>query len=344
MKRNFFEYYNPSPYQFKKIWQEAVIVLDSNILLGLYRMPSASASKLLVTLEKTREKLWLPHQVGLEFSRSRLKVISDLMHPFEKIDGILDKATRDIDDVLDAFEDHPFMDLKEIRETIDDEVGAVRDEITSKKPEWKVEDKILKKLNSIFTGRVGKGYPKDKLKEVYEDIGPKRYEKAIPPGYLDSKKDSQDKTGEKKYGDLVLWLQMIDHSKRVKKPIIFVTDEKKEDWWWYEGGRFIGPKANLRREMWDEAGVYFFMYKMDDFIEKAGKRLSLEIDEKLVEDIKNLIETDRKREIKEQSSDVNWSGHLITSPKEPGLGWVIEGGDEDTTDVVDLTGGAKKTK
>ena len=43
----------------------------------------------------------------------------------------------------------------------------------------------------------------------------------------------------KKYGDLILWYQIIDKAKESKKPIILISGDVKEDWWLEKNGKRI---------------------------------------------------------------------------------------------------------
>lgn len=91
-----------------------------------------------------------------------------------------------------------------------------------------------------------------KMKEL-EKQAEERFKNAIPPGY----KDYNKKTGNKfydgvviqnKYGDLILWKQLLDFAKIENTSIIFLTDERKEDWWYDIKGKIIGPKVELLNE------------------------------------------------------------------------------------------------
>lgn len=86
--------------------------------------------------------------------------------------------------------------------------------------------------------KVGGPYPLDKKKEAFEQ-GRKRYEKHIPPGYKDEEKNNKKGQGkeqgnsneERRFGDLIVWVQILDKAEETGKPIVFVTDDRKEDWW-----------------------------------------------------------------------------------------------------------------
>src|SRR5688572_10376163 len=76
MKESFFGYYPPSAEKYARLWREGLIVLDTNVLLNLYRLPTTARDELLTVLELLRDRIWIPHHVALEFQRRRLTVIS----------------------------------------------------------------------------------------------------------------------------------------------------------------------------------------------------------------------------------------------------------------------------
>ena len=77
MKDVFAGYYLPSEDDYKRLWQEGLIVLDTNVLLDSYRLPASAREDLLSVLDLVKERLWIPYQVALEYQRRRLKVISE---------------------------------------------------------------------------------------------------------------------------------------------------------------------------------------------------------------------------------------------------------------------------
>ena len=76
----FREYYRPSDEEFSRLWQEATFVFDTNVLLHLYRYTPSTRNDLLKVIEALQQRIWIPHQVGLEFSRNRVSVITKQNH------------------------------------------------------------------------------------------------------------------------------------------------------------------------------------------------------------------------------------------------------------------------
>ncbi|PRS43897.1 hypothetical protein C6Y01_08315 [Bacillus sp. NMCC46] len=48
----------------KEIWKDSIIVLDTNVLLNLYRYTQETSEQILNLLQKYKENLWMPHQVA----------------------------------------------------------------------------------------------------------------------------------------------------------------------------------------------------------------------------------------------------------------------------------------
>lgn len=69
------------------IWERGVIVLDTNILLNLYRYSEATRDDILSAMEKLKDRLWMPYQVGLEYFNNCINTftaIVDMHKSFKK--------------------------------------------------------------------------------------------------------------------------------------------------------------------------------------------------------------------------------------------------------------------
>jgi hypothetical protein len=127
---------------------------------------------------------------------------------------------------------------------------------------------VVEQLTKLFENRVGDKLPADRMAALRKE-GEDRYAKKIPPGYKDSKKDA----GEfDKFGDLIIWKEMIVKAKTDKRPMIFISDDAKEDWWWIYRGRKIGPRPELIEEFQAEAGQDFHIYEFSQFLRFAAER------------------------------------------------------------------------
>ncbi len=286
MKEKFPEFYPPKKDDFKTLWAEAIFVFDTNVLLSLYRYPPKTQAKLVTALKKLKNRLWIPHQVALEFHRRRLSVICTQ-----------EKTYKEMLESLSSFEEqyikHPFLQDKVLMKAIKAACVIIRNKVETlddSRPKWLVDDSVLDNLEKLIGNKVGDAYDDAKMSDIYKE-GSERYLKEIPPGYKDTEKDKGDKTKTRKYGDLIIWYQIIDKAKIEKKPIIFITDEQKEDWWWKEeGGRNMGARHELKKEMLDKAGVQLHMYQSDQFIDHSQEHLNTKFSAEFITDIKKIRE------------------------------------------------------
>jgi len=292
MKKTFREYHQYSEEEFKKLWDECIFVFDTNTLLNMYRYRRETVEKYFEVLSKLKKnnKLWIPHQVGYEFFENRISVISDYEKSYDEILTTLNNAKDSIDK---KYKNHPFLDWEEVKTKIDSGLELVIKDINKKKkehPKLLDVDDILEKINHLFDGCVGSCYVDEELSKIKKE-GENRYSKKIPPGFKDSKKDD-----DKKYGDLILWKQIIEKAKVTKKPVIFISGDVKEDWWLEKDGKRIMPLPQLKKEIFDEAGVDFHIYTADRFLEYYQQKYQIQsIDRILIDEVRKIRELEEKK-------------------------------------------------
>lgn len=290
MKKIFKEYHQFTKQEFQQLWKDCLFVFDSNTLLNMYRYSRVTVDAYFDVLNelKKKKKLWIPYQIGYEFYENRITVISEYEKSYDEILSILEKAKSDIEV---KYKDHPFLNLYEIKEEMSKGLSGVERKIKKAKkdhPKWLEKDEVLEKLNQLFEGNIGNNYDEQKLNEIKKE-GKERYEKKIPPGFKDDKKPE-----DKKYGDLILWYQIIDKAKESKKPIVLISGDIKEDWWLEKDGKRLMPLPQLKKEISDKAGVDFHIYTADRFLE-LYKTEEKEIDEGTIKEVRKIRELEEKR-------------------------------------------------
>jgi predicted nucleic acid-binding protein len=62
---------------YRSLFASGLIVLDTNVLLDLYRYHPETRQELLDVLDQLRERLWVPNQVMVEFWSNRESVLED---------------------------------------------------------------------------------------------------------------------------------------------------------------------------------------------------------------------------------------------------------------------------
>jgi len=304
MRDIFPAYYSPESATFKKLWSDATIVLDANVLLNLYRYPVQARDDLFSVLRKVSDRLFVPHQAALEFQRGRLKVIASQLKRFDEVHKALTETRSHLDGEFSRLQ------LKKRHASINPDklLGKLHDlfeafnkdlqQLEKKHPAVTGKDEIRTELDEILKGKVGESLTQDELDALYKD-GKIRYEQSRPPGYLDAGKSKDDtpiytSSGlriERQYGDLILWRQTIKEAKNKElKQVILVTDEEKPDWWLAldsKGKKTIGPRPELIEELRSEADVdAFYMYSSERFLSYAREYLGVHVKEESITQVR----------------------------------------------------------
>lgn len=204
-----------------------------------------------------------------------------------------------IQNELNSYKKHPFIDIKKYADQVKDflllkELNGIISELENNKvnhPSYTFSnDNLMEELTILLDGKVGEKCSSQELNTIYSN-GKLRYLREIPPGYADApKKDKDDKTKLKKYGDLIIWFQIIKKAKKSLKPIIFVTDdEKKGDWFWRIKNSNIGPRPELIEEMKEKANVSFYLYSANRFMEYSRKYLKFDVDKEAIEEVRDTV-------------------------------------------------------
>jgi hypothetical protein len=304
MREAFQGFYAPTAEEYTRLWAEALVVVDTNVLLSFYRLPKTARDDFLSVLSDLKERIWIPYQVALEFQRSRLTVIANERRVTEAalqasgglVDQVKEKvAALQIDKHDLGLASEPLLtDLENANLKLVEAIKAVH----SAQLEITASDPIREQIDQIIELRVGEG-PKnqDELDKLTKD-GEARYAAKIPPGFADAEKDKNPNIStyvhdgvvyQRKFGDLILWRQLVDHCKKKKiKTAMFVTSDKKDDWWWREQGKTMGPDPELVREINREAGVtLFWMYSSAQFLENAKTYRQADVSDKSVAELKS---------------------------------------------------------
>lgn len=272
MREKFYGYINRDQDKFKQIWDSAIFIYDTNVLLNLYRYSENTQKVFIDILQQLKTRSWIPFLVAEEFFKNRLEVIKEQENLYEKIQKIInfEKTKTELQNYKDR---HFSIDINEILSIIDEASNKINTKLEeSKKKDIKYidTDVVLDKLLEIFHKNIGEPLTDQELEEKYKK-GKKRYDLKIPPGYMDAK----DKPGNEKYNDYIIWSEVISYAQNMKKNIIFVTDDRKEDWWQDYKGRTLGPRLELIHEFYKETGLDCLIYRPHNFIEYASQSFNV---------------------------------------------------------------------
>jgi len=277
MKRLFPEYYELSNSEYSELWKDCIFTFDTNVLLDLYRTTIEASEDFFKLLKKISDRIWLSNRVAEEYLRNRQEEIVNQENAYKLL-----KITKYKDELKKVLH---FKDNLDDIENLFINIEKKINEDLNKFKESNISNKVSSNIDSLFKGKIGNPYDKERYSEILSD-GKERYENKIPPGYSDHKKQGNDK-----YGDLIIWNQIIDHAKSEDKPIIFITNEKKEDWWTIINSEKKGPRRELRKEFYEKTNKQFYVYRSDMFMKYANTYLNLRVKESSIKDVRRFMET-----------------------------------------------------
>lgn len=274
-------HFRPTENDFKSLWDSCIFAVDANVLLNLYRYSQETRIALEAAIKSVSSRIFLPHQAAKEYLKNRLVVTASQAEEYTKAI----KSISDLSTTLANRKKHPFLhesELPKFNQQVEDlieQLDAQRSTLLNRL----TNDEILDFIEKTFANKTGFPYTIELITNLIEE-GEDRYKNEVPPGYKDAKKDAQDDPS-RKFGDLIVWKQLIDKSKSEGKPLIFITDDKKEDWWLEHSGRTISPRIELREEFIQQTGMNFWMYTVDKFIAESAKQSKTAVSEKIIEEI-----------------------------------------------------------
>lgn len=293
MKNRFPGYFDLTEAEHDQLWEEGLIVIDTNVLLDFYRVPEPTRDRMFDLLASWKGRIWIPHQVGVEFLGMRVKTINEVHR----------RSTSVVEDMRSKYEAFRTSadDMKLAERGFDDvenilqKMGVLADELCTKASETlsgalqpTVRDHILDRIDGIVDGNVGEP-PADQsvLTAIYKE-GEVRYELKLGPGYADANKAERKGakyrvgglTYESQYSDLVLWKQTIAHVKATgAKNVLFVSKDRKKDWWQIVNGEDrVAPLPELREEMIKFGGAErFWITTLEDALAKYGLKNDVDV-------------------------------------------------------------------
>lgn len=311
---------NSNQIDFQKIWKEGVFIFDSNVLLDLYRLPESAKNDLLGVFknENFNNRIWIGFQVIMEFLNNRLTVIGDQKNMFSKIKILTEKLITETNDLSTTYKTEieklklsqrhslinpdEYINTDNLKKTTEVYIAFLKhlEDLESKQNDVNDTDEIKELIINIFNNKIGESFDKDNLDLIYKD-GTKRYESKIPPGFMDIKKEGsyffEDKEYIRKFGDLILWKEIIKLSNDKKlKYVVLVTGDVKEDWWEEKRGKKIGARKELLNEIYTQCPEVdvFHLYNTSTFLKFAKEEIDKTIKDSSITETLELINNNSK--------------------------------------------------
>nr|WP_275413800.1 PIN-like domain-containing protein [Streptomyces rubrogriseus] len=275
------------------------VVLDTNVLLGLYRMDNEARGEFFSVLDALRSRIWVPRQVATEFHANRISALDVyLKSRKEKGDAVkssiddLRKSLRSFANIRSLIGERKEAYLRPLEEFLD----ALSSDTDASLASFDLtvqalvgDDPVLVRLSKLLDGRVGDGIPQERREEELKEAKRRGVER-IPPGY----KDMEDK-GEGGYGDYFIWSETLEYATVSKNPILFVSNDTKEDWMNRQCGLTIGPRPELVAEMRRVANVDYHQISSAALLVRANEALKINVSQRTIDQAEGQQNSDQRR-------------------------------------------------
>ncbi|MDO3126492.1 PIN domain-containing protein [Mycobacteroides abscessus subsp. bolletii] len=293
MREAFSEWYYPDDDAIAHIVTTGTIALDANALLDLYRVGAGRRQEILTALEKIGDRLFVPYQAAYEYQKNRTSALHDAQSTFDKVSEDIQKAAQEaLTTALKPIRDQTVRD--EIRgafaESFDgfkSKYAEIRSSHILDLKEARTKDPVRDELDKILSGpRLGKMPSVKKIQERRQEAQ-RRIDENRPPGNADAK-NKVDASG-----DYLIWAELLDHAKKVDRPILFVTnDSKKGDWFSTVHNKIMGPLPELVAEMAAAAPKHrYHQVMLDSLLWLTNKHLATNVSEGTIRTIGELKNT-----------------------------------------------------
>ena len=256
-----------------------LVVIDTNILLNILRFPTELAEKYIETIKLVKDILFVPYIVSLEFTFNkeeyRVGTETKIENYINSISNSLSDKSKekkpDLESILKNKEQTTEVE-KSINEIVDRFQTQVKQEIKNifEVKYTKTANDLTEQLIEVLDDSIAEKFNQTWIEKVQKK-GRDRYQKKIPPGYDDVSKSREafpyraysDIVYERQYGDYILWeeiLHKVAKDSTLGNKVILVTNDgtsrSKTDLIWKEHGKKIGPRIELKSELWNVKSEY----------------------------------------------------------------------------------------
>lgn len=326
---NIYEKFYLNQEEQSKLLEKALIVFDTSALLDLYYYSDKTQNSIFNTVfAYFKERLWIPERVKFEYLKNKDKVSNKPALAYESLlksrngsegeftlkmwnyaKDIKSGKLRDIENQLKTLKErtsksdkHPYVNeeaysdiekqISYFSQNLETFIGTL--EIFNKKFTEIVNEKIreVKEVKGDLVAetidrmfKVGDEISFKQMLKIAEE-GELRYRNEIPPGY----EDESEKKGLAKYGDLIIWKEILSYAQKEHKSVIFVCNDVKKDWYDQEKGRVA--RFELLKEFNSLTGKNVWLYNMSDFLYVVNKLFdkSEKLNETVLEEVENVAD------------------------------------------------------
>lgn len=274
----------------EQLLDNIVIIFDTNVWLDIYKLPPITIQYIVQAIEDNIDSFWLPNQVYIEYNRNQKKNRDYAINRFknikqfsgESLSNMRDKINQEFvnlrnSELLNAKQLHREFEkaIKDIRkllkkgfEKIDDDYQK---DVKCISEEYDIVQSLIEKM---YEEKDSKGFSVKELMKIYEE-GEVRYKYNIAPGFTDNDKSEVDYSI--RFGDLIIWKEILLRIENYPANMIFVQNEKKSDWWKSYEKKIPSDVLTEEFENICNNNESFKMIDFTDFLKNYGNSLGLKV-------------------------------------------------------------------
>ena len=307
MKKNFAAYYRPTEAEIKEAAKTAIFVFDTNALLDFYRINPEIADKALAVIDRNKDRVYITRHSDEEYHRHHYEVPVQMANMigtvrkrlnFDKLRSVLDEQFKSDGGCCypsDLFKSY----IDKLQKTYNEIESAVST-LQSRYNRMLENHELQNRISAVFEDHVLPGLTDAEIDKIIATTGPERYGAKIPPGYMDAGK-ATDTDDNNTYGDLFIWMEILDYVHKNPNNVFFVGRDNKEEWVAMVGKTKIGPRRELILEFREIApDNIFHICSLTDFLKFNDADSSLTSEE--LRAIRRKTETDEYNSILEALS------------------------------------------
>lgn len=311
MRRYFSEYFRPNDEDKSAIWRQAIFIFDTNVLLNLYRQSRKASSQMIEIMKALKGRVFLPHQVGVEFHRHREDEIAKQVNAFENVRKSLKSIPARFQEEHSR---HPCIPIGDIVGAISDCVEKQIAKVTESQKANQLnffanDDPILPILDDVFAECCEAPCDQatdDALKKKVEE----RVQSNVAPCCVSTGKIATPAANNPHMGDGRVWFQIVKLAEGAKKPIVFVTGDQKQNWWRTvkigSKEQPVGPHFQLIRDVESVSENRFLMYTQEQFLSEAPKYLGVAEPTEAIKEVKQIEEgSQTEKDVGDSNQEMN---------------------------------------
>lgn len=254
-----------------------LVTVDTNVLLDAYRFARTAREELLTVLEQLGDRLWIPHQVALEFHRNRIKVLSTYDIAYRAVESAVTQAKSTISERIRGLANSVLLPESErdlLLRTLAEGIAPVEAQLSELRTRHDAttsltDDPVLARLQKLFADRVGAPLSAEDL-DIERKEAERRVQEGVPPGF-------KDKSKEDAAGDYLVWCQILREAAVRQIPLVFVTRDAKGDWTQaLDSGPVVG-RPELLEEAKKKSGVSAVILQTSAFLRYARSALDARV-------------------------------------------------------------------